>query len=57
MRRKGQSTFNMMGAIIHGNIRYLLLRKEIQSVFARPCQLCLRFIVHEFSSFLRLKYS
>ena len=33
MRRRGQSIYKMMGAIIHGKICYLLLTKEIPFFF------------------------
>ena len=59
IRGRGQSILEIVGAIIHSQICYLLLTKEIQSFFIRFnfYELCLGFIILKFSSFLRLRYS
>ena len=38
MRGRGQGIFKTVGAIFHSEICYLLLAKETQSFFVRPCQ-------------------
>ena len=57
MRGEGESIFKIVGAVIHRKICYLLLTKKNTIFFVRPSKLCLRIIVLNFFSFLKLGYS